>query len=70
MRAGPSQRGGGGEGVAGSADSVQAAAAAPDSFPAICLSLRPDRGRGRGVPALPEGAPSPRRRVCRTRPRS
>lgn len=60
----------GGVGAAGSADSVRAPAAAPGSIPAICLSLRLDRGRGRGAPALPERAPSPRRHACRTRPRS
>lgn len=50
--------GGGDRGAAGSADSVRAAAA-PGSIPAICLSLRLDRGRGRGAPALPERAPQP-----------
>lgn len=53
-------RGGGG---AGCADSVRAAAAAPGSIPAICLSLRPDRGGGgapwRGLRAPPApGVPS------------
>lgn len=64
---GPANRG---VGAAGSTDSVRAPAAAPGSIPAICLSLRLDRGRGRGAPELPERAPSPRRHVCRTRPRS
>lgn len=45
-----------GRGGAGCADSVRAAAAAPGSIPAICLSLRPDGGGG-GAPRLGLRAP-------------
>lgn len=56
-RAGPGPR----EGGAGSADSVRAAAAAPGSVPASCLSLRPageGEGRRGGARELPQPAAS------------
>lgn len=59
-------RRGAGAGGAGCADSVRAAAA-PGSIPAICLSLRPDRGGGGRPGGAWRAPPSPWRPVCRPR---